>query len=311
MTSNTISGNQSSTTNGNNKNTWQLARASVDGLAQAIESGKTEALASYLGVMARFPSYSARNALLIAAQRPNATRIEGVRSWNELGRFVRPGEKGIFIFAPAVGTKPNNQPQAQPQENGKKAKGKKAAEAAAEQAAQPEPQLLGFRGVYVFDIAQTGGEELAESHKPIDLAEALDKLTTFAQSRDMTVQFASWIAPKKATSYRGTVRLLPDMKPVEAFPALLREVANQTLYQAQRRTFVSRAIHEQETHAVAFVVCEALGLESKTAFANCQLYYGDSRLLGESLELVHRTAARILGALRPEGFEPEFTEEVR
>jgi hypothetical protein len=42
------------------------------------------------------------------------------------------------------------------------------------------------------------------------------------------------------------------------------------------------------------------GLDSKIAFADCQLYYGDARLLTESLEVVHRTAAQILGAIRPE-----------
>jgi hypothetical protein len=162
----------------------------------------------------------------------------------------------------------------------------------------------------VFDVSQTGGESLPDSRKPIDLAKALDKLTAFAESQEMTVQYASWIAPKLATSYRGTIRLLPDMEPIKAFPALLREIANQMLYQAQRRTFVTRALHEQETQAVAFVVSEALGLESKTQFANCQLYYGDSRLLAESLELVHRTAARILGAISPEGLA-EFAQEVR
>ena len=68
----------------------------------------------------------------------------------------------------------------------------------------------------------------------------------------------------------------------------------------RRRTFVTRALHQQEATAAAFVVCEALGLESKTAFSDCQLYYGDSRLLAESLAVVHRTAAAILGAISPE-----------
>jgi hypothetical protein len=68
-------------------------------------------------------------------------------------------------------------------------------------------------------------------------------------------------------------------------------------------------LHQQETKAVAFVVSEALGLD-KTAFSDCQLYYGDSRLLGESLQVVHRTAAQILGALSPEGLA-EFAQEVQ
>jgi hypothetical protein len=275
----------------------QLTRASIDGLVQAIESGHNEVFSSYLETMARFHTYSARNVLLIAAQRPNATHLEGVRSWNELGRSVRPGEKGIFIFAPTIGfTKKENKAE----ENGKKSpKGKKAADSVTNPP-QQETHLLGFRGVYVFDIAQTGGEELAQSPKQVDIAEKLGKLLAFAESRQIKIEYSDRIAPAKGTSYRGLIRLLPNMEPAEAFSVLLREVASQILYNSERRTFVTRAVHQQETKAAAFVVCEALGLESKTLFADCQLYYGDARLLTESLEVVHRTAAQILGALSPE-----------
>jgi hypothetical protein len=160
--------------------------------------------------------------------------------------------------------------------------------------------LLGFRGVYVFDIAQTGGEELAQSPTQVDIAERLEKLLAFAESQHMKIEYSDWIAPAKGTSYRGLIRLLPGMEPAEAFPVLVRELASQILYSSARRTFVTRALHQQETKAAAFVVCEALGLESKAAFADCQLYYGDARLLTESLEVVHRTAAQVLGAISPE-----------
>jgi hypothetical protein len=113
------------TSKGITNSSWEFTRASVDGLVQAIESGHNEVFYSYLKTMAKFHTYSARNVLLIAAQRPNATRIEGVRSWNELGRFVRPGEKGIFIFAPTVGLRSND---ANPVENKKPPKGKKSSE---------------------------------------------------------------------------------------------------------------------------------------------------------------------------------------
>jgi hypothetical protein len=287
---------------------WQLTRASVDGLVQAIESGHNEVFSSYLATMARFHTYSARNVLLIAAQRPNATHLEGVRSWNELGRSVRPGEKGIFIFAPTVGfTKKENKAE----ENGKKSpKGKKAAESVTN-TPQQEAHLLGFRGVYVFDIAQTGGEELPQSRTAVDLSEGLEKLLSFVQSQQMKIEYSDRIAPAKGTSYRGLIRLLPGMEPAEAFPVLVREAASQILYSIERRTFVTRALHQQETKAAAFVVCEALGLESKAAFADCQLYYGDARLLTESLEVVHRTAAQILGAISPEGAAPKSAQAVQ
>lgn len=269
---------------------WQLAQASVNTLAEQIESGHNQALFTYLQTMAKFPAYSARNVLLIAAQRPTATHLEGIRSWNELGRSVRPGEKAIRIFAPQIGFKPES--QAQHQDAGKNSRKRKKQE--------PETQLLGFRAVSVFDIAQTAGEALQDPGQPVDVAEKLDKLTAFTQVSGMSIEYADWIGEKKGNSYRGRIRLLPNMPPAEAFPVLLREVASQLLYTIKRRTFVARTLHQQETQAAAFVVCVALALESKAAFSDCQLYFGDSRLLTESLEVVHRTAAAILGAISPE-----------
>jgi hypothetical protein len=287
---NTIQNNQIQTS-------WQLAQASIDSLTQAIQSGRSEALFTYLQTMAKFPTYSARNVLLIAAQRPTATHLEGVRSWNDLGRSVRPGEKGIRIFAPTVGVKPESQAQGTDKNSRKRKK------------QEPEMQLLGFRAVSVFDISQTGGEALPDSRQPLDVAEKLEKLTALAQTHGMTIEFVEWIGEKKGNSYRGTIRLLPNMPPAEGFPVLLREVASQLLYTIKRRTFVTRALHEQETKAASFVVCEALGLDSKTAFSDCQLYYGDSRLLAESLAVVHRTAAVILAAISPEIAAPANSAE--
>lgn len=292
--------NNNHNSNGKIMNGWELTRASVEGLVKAIESGRNEVFSNYLQTMAKFHNYSPRNVLLIAAQRPTATRLEGVRSWNELGRFVRPGEKGIFIFAPMIGV---TEKTGQTEEPAKKsAKGKKAAQPASSEPppTQTETQLLGFRGVYVFDIEQTGGDELLQSSKPCNVSEKLALLLAFAKSQQMTIEYADWIAPNKATSYRGVIRLLPKMEPAEEFTALLREVASQVLFNSRHRTFVTRALHQQETKAAAFVICEALGLADKTAFSDCQLYYGDSRLLGESLQIVHRTAAAILRAINAE-----------
>jgi hypothetical protein len=306
--------------NGNSKNSssWSLAQASVDGLIRAIEAGRNEVFSSYLETMARFHTYSARNVLLIAAQRPQATRLEGVRSWNELNRFVRPGEKGIFIFAPTVGftkkeQKPTHDDNGHGKENGNGKKNGKAKNAAESVTNPPEQEahLLGFRGVYVFDVSQTGGEELPQSPQTFDIAEELERLLDFAESRQMTIEYSDRMAPAKGTSYRGLIRLALGMEPAEAFPVLLREVSSQLLYQIERRTFVTRALHQQETKAAAFVVLEALGLDSKAQFAECQLYYGDARLLTESLEVVHRIAAQILGGIIPQAGQGKSAQGVQ
>jgi hypothetical protein len=81
----------------------QLIKQAVDYLSQQLEAGKSEILTAYLSAMARFHTYSFGNILQIARQRPTATKVAGIRAWNELGRFVRKGEKGIQILAPIIG----------------------------------------------------------------------------------------------------------------------------------------------------------------------------------------------------------------
>jgi hypothetical protein len=48
------------------------------------------------------------NIMLIARQKPDATNVAGLRTWNSLGRFVKRGEKGIFILAPMMGKRRND-----------------------------------------------------------------------------------------------------------------------------------------------------------------------------------------------------------
>ena len=58
----------------------------VDYLVQSLESGHSEVLKQYLGAMARFHTYSFGNVMLIARQKPDATNVAGIRTWNSLGR---------------------------------------------------------------------------------------------------------------------------------------------------------------------------------------------------------------------------------
>ena len=59
-----------------------------------------EAFADYLRTVARFHSYSAGNIALIKWQAPFARQVAGYRRWQELGRQVKKGEKGIKILVP-------------------------------------------------------------------------------------------------------------------------------------------------------------------------------------------------------------------
>jgi hypothetical protein len=50
-----------------------------------------------LRAAARFHDYSIGNILLILAQRPDATRVAGYRTWQALGRQVTRGERDPTI----------------------------------------------------------------------------------------------------------------------------------------------------------------------------------------------------------------------
>jgi len=68
-----------------------------------------------------------------------------------------------------------------------------------------------------------------------------------------------------------------------------------------RRASTSKRSRETEAEAVAFVVCEAIGLETGSAAQDyIQLYEGDAKLLSESLEYIRQTATRILSSVGAE-----------
>ena len=73
------------------------------------------------------------------------------------------------------------------------------------------------------------------------------------------------------------------------------------LHRGDRRTLTTKKVRETEAEAVAFVVCQAVGLETGTAAADyIQLWHGDANLLRESLQAVQQTACR-----DPRGIAPE------
>jgi antirestriction protein ArdC len=273
-----------------NKNNQELVKASIDALIEALEAGHSEALSAYLTAMSQFHNYSFQNICLIASQRPTATRVAGIRSWNELGRRVKRGEKGIMIFAPMIGYKRKASDANQNQESDARTD-------------KPEARLVGFRAVYVFDVDQTEGAELPALGSTFagEVGDKLDKLAEFTTAQGIKLEYSDKIEPARGMSYGGLIRILPDLEPSETLATLVHELAHEMLHRAERRILTTKVVRETEAEAVAFVVCHALGLETGTGSADyIQLYHGDANLLKESLEVVQRTASVILGALSPE-----------
>jgi hypothetical protein len=266
----------------------------VEHLIRQLEAGKSEALTEYLSAMARFHNYSFGNIMAIARQKPDAQKVAGIRTWNELGRFVNKGEKGIQILAPMIGYgRRRNAPE----------------ETEPEQEAKPQSVLIGFRIVSVFDISQTHGADLPEFNHTIggDVGGHRDRLIDFLIQQNIVLEYNERIAPALGVSYGGKIALLPGQSKAEEFVTLVHEVGHELLHKSERRTMTAPTVRETEAEAVAFIVGQAIGLEMGNASSDyIQMYAGNAELLTESLEVIQRTASTILRAIHPEELaEPE------
>ena len=284
--------NSSSTGTPRNENaTQKLIRENVDFLIEQLEAGRSDALTAYLTAMSHFHNYSFGNILQIARQRPDATHVAGLYAWNQLGRRVKKGEKGIQILAPMIGVKR-----------------KKDAEAEQDITKQNVPVLVGFRAVYVFDVSQTEGKELpGMDGVKGEVGEHRDRLIDFITAQGIELEFNERIAPAMGMSYGGKIVLLPGQSKAEEFATLVHELAHEMLHKAERRTQTTKTVRETEAEAIAFVVSKAVGLQTGTASADyIQLYHGNASLLAESLEVIQKASAVILAALET---KPEVEEQ--
>ena len=248
-------------------------------LADALNAGHSETLSRYLAAMARFRTYSFLNVLLILKQCPNASRVAGYRTWQSLGRQVRQGEKGIMIFAPIFRKRTESVTHAD--------------------IPDATSNVVAYRAAYVWDEQQTSGKDLPEIGRVTgDPSVYLARLEAFVRARGTELNYSADIAPARGLAEKGKITLLPDLTPAETFATLAHEQAHIMLHQSQRRAETTKRVRETEAESVAFVVCNAIGLDASTAAQDyVALYGGDAKLLLESLEHVQETASHILDSI--------------
>jgi hypothetical protein len=271
----------------------QLVRENVQYLIEQLEAGHSEALTAFLRAMALFREYSFGNQTAIARQRPSATRVAGMYAWNQLGRFVNKGEKGIAILAPVIGKR-----------------SKHTQDVDKEQPDANRSALLGFRRVYVWAEEQTHGLPLPELEQVTGEAGVyLDRMREFIHAQGITLEYTESIAPALGMAFGTTIRILPGQSKAEELTTLVHEAAHLALKHQERRTATTKTVRETEAEAVAFVVAQGIGINAAQSASYIQLYKGNASLLLESLEAVQQTAAVILAAIQTEEVaSPEVAE---
>ena len=214
----------------------------TEGITQLTSSDRWR---EWLDMQSRFHNYSFNNTLLIMAQRPDASRVAGYNAWRKLDRFVRKGEKGIWILAPMVyKTDPD------------------------ESADEATRVIRGFKPVPVFDVSQTDGQELPEICTRLDGqddAHIFDRLRAVALSIGFSVEETDDLPEGVNGDCNHELRRLrvrSSNSPMQRVKTLAHELGHAMLHTPGDGRPDSRPLMELEAESVAFIVCANNGINS-------------------------------------------------
>jgi antirestriction protein ArdC len=275
----------------------EFARAAVEQLQSS------EGWQRWLATRRHFHNYSLTNQLLIAMQRPDATRVAGFRAWLKLGYCVQRGERAIRIWVPI---KPSREQLERWEQTG------------SDPAERPHP---GFRLGPVFDRKQVGPLPPPATPAPLDpplrevtgedLAPVLPRLIQLGREIGSPVQFEA--IPGQRRGYyeleSRRIAIREDMAPNAQVKTLIHELAH-ALLRAERSKedpALEQAAEELVVESVAYTVCGALGLDSSgysIPYLASWSTEGDIDIVERTAELIDRLARRIeevaVGAGEPE-----------
>ena len=254
-------------------------------LVLAVEQmAASENFGAWLRARASFHEYSLNNTLLIATQRPDATRIAGYRAWQKLDRQVRKGEKSIRILAPCR---------------------VKVGETESTEGTQSAFRVVGFRWASVFDVSQTEGEPLPElEYRSLegDAPDLADFLCSVAMGAGLEIRREPLSGGMPGYLRRSENLIVVDTACSGAMAA--KVVAHELghyfdpwLIENPDAYTAHRGDCEAVAESVAFVVCSAYGIDAGLSAVGyvCSWTDGDAERVRDLAERIDASVAAILG----------------
>lgn len=234
-------------------------KAALNRIDQGLATINTdEDWLKFLSFQAQFYNYSFGNAMLIFSQNPNATYVKGYKAWNQLGRYVKKGGKGLAILAPCIRKmevfkEPENRNLYHDEEAEKEIR----------------KVVSGFRIAYVYDIADTDGDDSMLPVLVTGLAgngeqekEIYERLLGVI-SKGHCVQEVSGTASKGSFNLEtAVISIRGDLEYLQKIKTLLHEYAHLLDFQMHPEDDISRNRRELIAESVAFIVSLRLGLDT-------------------------------------------------
>lgn len=265
----------------------------------------SEMYTKYLLTMSKFHNYSFNNTLLITMQRPDATLVAGYNAWkNKFNRYVKKGEKGIQIIAPAP-VKEREEREKIDKDTGL---------TVLNENGEPEIEVVErviprFRVTTVFDYAQTDGEPLPT----LEVNELTARVKDYTLLKEAIEQVSP--VPIRFGEIEGSAKgyyshmdkeicVRADMGESQTIKTMIHEVAHAMLHDSdqmkQRGEEKDQLTKETEAESIAFTVCSALGIDtSDYSFPYVASWASGKELkeLKDSMDTIRLTAADFLEKL--------------
>lgn len=265
----------------------------------------SEMYTKYLLTMSKFHNYSFNNTLLIAMQRPDATLVAGYNAWkNKFNRYVKKGEKGIQIIAPAP-VKEREEREKIDKDTGL---------TVLNENGEPEIEVVErviprFRVTTVFDYDQTDGEPLPT----LEVNELTARVKDYTLLKEAIEQVSP--VPIRFGEIEGSAKgyyshmdkeicVRADMGESQTIKTMIHEVAHAMLHDSdqmkQRGEEKDQLTKETEAESIAFTVCSALGIDtSDYSFPYVASWASGKELkeLKDSMDTIRLTATDFLEKL--------------
>jgi len=255
----------------------------------------------YLQVMSKFHNYSFNNTMLILMQMPGATRLAGFQTWKKMGRYVKKGEKGIKVIAPAPYKKTI-------EENGE----------------EKEIVVPSFKIVSTYDISQTDGKPLpdiapnelvGDVQDYENLFAALEKISPFPIGFDNFDGEAYGFCDYQ----QGRIAIRPGLSELQTVKTTIHEIAHAKMHEAHNPVLedeppkVDRRTREVQAESVAFAVASHFSVDTSEYTFPYVAAWSSGRELKElrsSLEMIRDTAADIIDKVDQQLLEMRQEEEI-
>ena len=229
-------------------------------------------LNTYLDVQSRFDRYSVSNALLITAQKPDATRLCDSKQWQKLGAFIKKGEKGITILEPSN-----------------------------EYTKKDNTVGVSFNAKKVFDVSQTTAKVKAYPERKNDFPKMV---TALVKTSPVTVNINNDLPEDVKAIYspeNKSILIRQGMDGADIFRALSYEIA---MARADNGNF-NRDDNKTHAYCVSYIICKRNGVEPNKPDVDMKPFdEKDSKTIRAELSKI-RDEANNIGTVIDKALEPK------